>query len=139
MPSKSLPRTFNPPGVAPPKPSYSHVSVFSLGRAKIITITGQIGTFPDGSVPPTFAEQVSCALQNVKACLAAAGATPCDIIQVTHYVANYDPADRKRNELYLQFLDGHKPPGTLVPVERLGAPELLFEIEVMAVVEEDEG
>lgn len=77
-------------------------------------------------------------MQNVKTCLAAAGATPRDIIQVTHYVANYDPADRKRNELYLQFLDGHKPPGTLVPVERLGAPELLFEIEVMAVVEEDE-
>jgi hypothetical protein len=53
MPSKSLRRPFNPPGVAPPKPSYSHVSVFSLGRAKIITIAGQIGTFPDGSVPPT--------------------------------------------------------------------------------------
>lgn len=138
MSSKSLPQTLNPPDVAPPKPTYSHVCVFTLGRTKIITVAGQIGTLPDGTVPPTFAEQVSCALQNVKACLAAAGATPRDIMKVTHYIVNYDPTDRKRNELYLQFLDGHKPPGTLVPVEKLGAPELLFEIEVMAVVEVDE-
>lgn len=140
MSSKSLPQTFNPPDVASPKPTYSHVSVFSLGRTKIITVAGQIGTFPDGTVPPTFAAQVSCALPNVKKCLAAAGATPRDIIKATHYIVNYDPADRKRSELYLEFMGGHKPPGTLVPVERLGAPELLFEIEVMAVVAvDDEG
>jgi monoamine oxidase len=51
---------------------------------------------------------------------------------------NYDLVDRKRNELYLQFLNGHKPPSTLVPVEKLGSPELLFEIEVMAIVAVDE-
>jgi monoamine oxidase len=137
MSSKSLPETFNPPDVAPPKPSYDHVCVFSLGNMKIITVAGQIGKHPDGTIPPTFTEQVARALQNVKACLVAVGARPRDIVKVTHYVVNYDPAERSRNELCMKFLNGHKPPGTLVPVEKLAAPEILFEIEVMAIVEVD--
>ena len=60
-------------------------------------------------------------------------------MKVTHYIVNYDPADRKRGQLYLEFMEGHKPPSTLVPVEKLASPELLFEIEVMAVVEEGRG
>jgi monoamine oxidase len=137
--SKSLPQVFNPPGVAPPtKPTFCHVSVFPLGNAKMITIAGQIGTFPDGTIPPTFPEQVRNALQNVKKCLAAAGATPRNIMTATHYVVNYDPADTTRNELYQEFLDGHKPPGTLVPVEKLAAPQMLFEIDCMAIVAVDE-
>jgi monoamine oxidase len=137
MSSKSLPETFNPPDVAPPKPVYDHVCVFPIGNAKIITVAGQIGKHPDGTIPSTFTEQVSAALRNVKACLAAAGATPRDIVKVTHYVVNYDPAERSRNELCIKFLNGHKPPGTLVPVEKLAAPEILFEIEVMAIVQVD--
>lgn len=73
----------------------------------------------------------------MKACLAAAGATPRVIVKVTHYVVNYDPAERSRNEQCTEFLNGHKPPGTMVPVEKLAAPEILFEIEVMAIVEVD--
>jgi monoamine oxidase len=73
----------------------------------------------------------------VKACLVAAGARLRDIVKVTHYVVNYDPAERSRNELCMKFLNGHKPPGTLVPVEKMAAPEILFEIEVMAIVEVD--
>jgi monoamine oxidase len=65
----------------------------------------------------------------------------CDSVgycQITHYVVNYDPAQRGRNELCLKILNGHKPPGTLVPVEKLAAPEILFEIEVMAIMQVDE-
>lgn len=138
MPSKPLPQTLNPHGVASPKSTYSHVCTFSLSGTKIITVAGQIGSAPDGSIPSSYAEQVSCALQNVKACLAAVGATTRHIIKATQYIVDYDSADRKRAELYLQFMDGHKPPGTLVPVEKLGSPEILFEIEVMAVIVEDE-
>jgi enamine deaminase RidA (YjgF/YER057c/UK114 family) len=81
MSFKSPPETFNPPDVVPPKPSYDDVCVFSLGNTKIITVAGQIGKHPDGNIPHTFTEQVSRALQNVKACLAAAGATPWDIVK----------------------------------------------------------
>jgi monoamine oxidase len=132
MSSKSLPQTFNPPGVAPPtKPTFSHASVFPLGTAKVVTIMGQIGTFPGGSIPPDFPSQVSNALRNAKTCLTAAGAAPSNIMSNTHYVVNYDPTDTTKNALFVEFLDGYRPPGTLVPVEMLAAPQLLFEIDVM--------
>jgi monoamine oxidase len=54
-----------------------------------------------------------------------------------HYVVKYDPTDTTRNALFVEFLDGHRPPGTLVPVEMLAAPQLFFEIAAMAVVEVD--
>jgi monoamine oxidase len=73
----------------------------------------------------------------VKTCLTAAGATPRNIMSNTHYVLNYDPTDTTRNVLFGEFLDGHRPPGTLGPVEMLAAPQLLFEIDVVAVVEVD--
>lgn len=137
--TRSLPITFNPPGVAPPsKPTFSHVSTFTIGRAKIITVAGQIGIAADGTIPPTLTEQVENAIRNVKLCLAAAGATQHNIMTVTHYVVNYDPTEKTRQELWAEFLDGATPPGTLVPLEKLAGPGLLFEVEVMAVVEVDE-
>ena len=136
--TNSFPETSNPPGVAPPsKPTFSHVSTFTIGRAKIITVAGQVGIAPDGTIPSTFTEQVSIAIQNVKLCLAAAGATPRNIMTATHYVVDYDPAEKTRQELWAKFLGGATPPGTLVPVEKLAGPGLLFEVEVMAVMEVD--
>jgi monoamine oxidase len=70
----------------------------------------------------------------VKACLEAAGATMRDIMKVTHYIVYYDPADRKRGHIYAESMGEHRPPSTLIPVEKLAKPELLYEIEIMAVV-----
>jgi enamine deaminase RidA (YjgF/YER057c/UK114 family) len=107
--SKSLPEIFNPPGVAPPsKPTFSHVSTFTIGPAKIITLARQIGTAPDGTVPTKYTEQVSNAIRNVKLCLAAAGATPRNIMKVRHYVVNYDPAEKSRQELWAKFWMGRR-------------------------------
>lgn len=129
------PQTFNPPDVAPPKPSYSHVCTTSLySFLKLVTVAGQIGRNENGEVPPTFHEQVAIALANLGKCLAAAGATPRDIVKVTHYIVNYDPADKVRTESYVNFMGDHRPPSTVLGVACLASPELLYEIEVMAIV-----
>jgi enamine deaminase RidA (YjgF/YER057c/UK114 family) len=52
-------------------------------------------------------------------------------------VLSLDPLEIVQGGGGVEFLDGHRPPGTLVPVEMLVAPQLLFEIDVMAVVEVD--
>ena len=138
MPPQFLPTTLNPEGVAPPKPTYSHICTTTLtGPAKLITIAGQIGTDPAGHVPTSYYEQVSNALSNLKSCLEAAGATTRDIVKVTHYIVKYDPKDRERGRLYLEFMGGHKPPSTLIPVPALADEGLLYEIEAMAIVSED--
>jgi monoamine oxidase len=60
-------------------------------------------------------------------------------MKVTQYIMDFDPVNRKRwDELYTTFMDGHIPPATLIPVEKLAIPALLYEIEVMAIVAVDQ-
>ena len=129
-------RLVNPPDVRPPHPIYSHVQITPLSSTStLVTIAGQIGVPPDSaSAAPTYSEQVEIALSNVRKCLAAGGATPADIVKVTHYVVNLDPKDKSRLEAYSKFIGDHRPPSTLVGVAALAWPELLYEIEVMAIV-----
>jgi enamine deaminase RidA (YjgF/YER057c/UK114 family) len=127
----------NPADVRPPHPIYSHVQVTPISpTSSLITIAGQIGVPPDSAAAAaTFAEQVEIALDNLRKCLAAAGATPADIIKVTHYIVNLDPKDRSRLEAYTKFIGDHRPPSTLVGVAALAWPELLYEVEAMAIVQ----
>lgn len=138
--SNPLPHVFNPTTHIPFHPSYSHIcSTPLLPTSKLITIAGQIGRFGDPSsgntTPSSFLEQVSIALQNVQTCLEAAGAKKTDIVQVKQYVVDIAGHDYKgRVELYVEWMGGHKPPSTLIGVQGLATKELLYEIEVMAVV-----
>lgn len=134
--ASSLPQTFNPASVPAPRPSYSHICTTPLSpTTKLITVAGQIGIDPTTStVPASFAAQVSAALTNLGACLAAAGATTRDVVKVTQYVVDYDPTERARASLYGEFMGDHRPPSTLVGVACLAEPELSYEIEAMAVV-----
>lgn len=60
-------------------------------------------------------------------------------MKVTQYIVDFDPANRKTwDELYEKFMNGYTPPATLIPVEKLAIPALLYEIEVMAVVAVDQ-
>ncbi|KAK5065041.1 hypothetical protein LTR84_000876 [Exophiala bonariae] len=126
----------NPAGVRPPHPIYSHVQTTPLSpTTTLVTIAGQIGVPPDSaSAAATFGEQVEIALENLKKCLAAAGATPADIIKVTHYIVNLDPKDKSRLAAYTQFIGDHRPPSTVVGVAALAWPELLYEVDAMAIV-----
>lgn len=127
----------NPPTVHPPRPIYSHVQTVPISpTATLITIAGQIGVDPStNSVPDTFAEQVTVALANLGRCLSAAGATPADIIKVQHFVVNLDPEDTSRADAYVKFMGGHRPPSTLLGVAALATPNLLYEVEAMAIVQ----
>ncbi len=129
----------NPPDVRPPHPIYSHVQLTPISpTSKLVTIAGQIGVPPDSATAAsTFAEQVEIALENLRKCLATAGATPADIIKVTHYIVNLDPKDKTRLAAYTKFIGDHRPPSTLVGVAALAWPELLYEIEAMAIVHQE--
>lgn len=126
----------NPPNVHPPRPTYSHVQTTPISSTStLVTIAGQIGVDPDTqSVASTFAEQVQVALANLGKCLAAAGATPADIIKITHFVVNLDPKDTTRAAAYVKFMGDHRPPSTLLGVAALAEPSILYEVEAMAIV-----
>ena len=127
----------NPSGIHKPALSYSHVARIPISdTSTLVTISGQIGMAPGGTIPPAFADQVHLALRNLGACLSSAGCGPNDIVKVTHYVVGLGNKDhgKVRSELFAQFLQGREPPpSTLIGVAALALPGLLYEIEALAV------
>ncbi|SMR41499.1 unnamed protein product [Zymoseptoria tritici ST99CH_1A5] len=106
----------------------------TTGPASIITVAGQIGARPDGSVPGDPVEQVEQALRNLKRCLEAAGAGVEDILRLTYYIVDYDHKNPRHRQPLLEFLGDHRPASTLIPIQQLAAPQFLFEIEATAAI-----
>lgn len=76
----------NPPTIHTPDPAYSHVcSILISTTARLITIAGQVGIHPDGTIAPDFRSQVSLALDNLSKCLDHAGCTKEQIVQMKLY------------------------------------------------------
>ncbi|EKD20292.1 uncharacterized protein L3040_007300 [Drepanopeziza brunnea f. sp. 'multigermtubi'] len=150
MSTDNKPRAFNPPGVPLPPPTYSHVCITPLipGSVDLVTLAGLTGFVPsDASSQTTIALQAPIAYSKIKKCLASAGATPRDVVQVKHYIVKetgdpevdkLDVVDRGWGEAWIKFMDeeaaGHKPPDTVVGVASLAVTGLLYECEVWAIV-----
>jgi monoamine oxidase len=132
MSSKSVVKVVDPAGV-PSSPLYAHVNT-TQGPCRTIYTAGQIAVREDGTIPKSYEEQIKQCLVNVTKCLEAGGATPKDIVHLTYYIVNYDPNNRPHAALLSEYLGGHRPTTTLVPVHALAAPAYLFEIEATAAV-----
>lgn len=122
----------NPPALSPPT-GYTHV-VEVTGPSKTIYISGQIAFDKDGKVVgagdmKAQAEQV---FKNLQAALAAAGATFSDVVKMNTYITDMDQAPAVR-EVRARYFGATTPASTFVQA-RLVRPELMLEIEVIAVV-----
>ena len=147
--TSTKPATFNPSNVPTPPSTYNQVAVTPLlPTSKLITLAGQVGLDPGtGAAVSGFEAQVKLAYRNVANCLQAAGAYPRDIIHVRHYVVNNtgnaeldskEVVDRGWGPLWIEFMDreadGHRPPDTVLGVASLAKAQLLYEVEVWAIV-----
>jgi len=73
--------------------------------------------------------------ENLKKCLAAAGATFADVCKVTVFLKNV--ADREKvNIARREYFGPHRPASTLVQIARLVRDDLVVEIEAIAVLPE---
>jgi len=73
--------------------------------------------------------------ENIKRCLAAAGATFADVCKVTVFLK--DVADREKvNTVRREYFGAHRPASTLLEISRLVRDDLLIEIECIAVLPE---
>lgn len=129
--------THNIPTLPAPQ-GFSHVSV-ARGR-RIIHVSGQPATDEGGAVVPGgLAAQTERAMLNVALALEVAGASVDDLAKVTFYVVGWAPS------MYHELARGgeaarvHHPfpevATTLVGVQSLFTPEMLIEIEAVAVVD----
>jgi enamine deaminase RidA (YjgF/YER057c/UK114 family) len=121
----------NPSTVAPPIGRYSHLAMVPSG-SDMLYVAGQIGNAPDGSIAADAEAQYERALRNVVAILASQGASPRNIVKLTAYLVK--PLDYERSSAIRKAVLGDAvPPSTLVYVVRLARPELLVEVDAIAV------
>jgi 2-iminobutanoate/2-iminopropanoate deaminase len=97
-----MPRqAFQPEGMARPKPPYSPVVV----SGDTVWTAGQIAYDVEGNlVGGGITEQTRRSLENVRACLEAAGCTMDDVVKVNAYLADLGDV-AGYNEVYREFFD----------------------------------
>jgi len=125
-------RFINPETLAKP-PSYTHV-VEVTGPCRTVYISGQLGTGRDGHVVSGFRAQAVQVFENLKAALAAVGATFKHVVKINSYLADIDdmPVLREVRAPYLNA--AALPASTSIAVTAFARPAALLEIEAVAVL-----
>ncbi len=121
----------NPAGVHAPGSRYSHAALIE-GAGQRLVISGQIGVRPDGSVAPQGADQITQALANLGAILAAHGMGPANIVKMGVFLTDRALIGPWRAERE-KFLGTLAPTSTLLVVAGLADPRFVFEVEAEAV------
>jgi enamine deaminase RidA (YjgF/YER057c/UK114 family) len=122
-----------------PPVGFSHVAVAAPGR--LVFLAGQTAHQADGTVAgSTMAEQFAAAIANVAAALAAAGATPADVVSLqifTPDVEAYRTESKAIGAAYREIFGPHYPPMALFGVTRLYDTAALVELVATAVIPDD--
>ena len=130
------PTIVTPKRFGPPLGMYSHGMVAPGGE--IVVVAGQVGMDDRRAVAVgDVGAQTKQALENVRAIVEAAGCTMGHVVRLQTFLTHAEdiPAFMAaRAEVFPKYFpDGAYPPNTLLVVSRLVQPELLVEIEAMAV------
>jgi 2-iminobutanoate/2-iminopropanoate deaminase len=113
---------------------YSHVVVAS--GQKLIFISGQLARDKSGAIvgPRDMRTQIGQVGENLRAGLEAAGATLVDLVKTTTFVTDIDEFFR-HVDIRHNYLGAGLPASTTVEVRRLSHPDLMVEIEAIAMLE----
>ena len=126
-------RFMNPSAIAKPG-GYSHV-VEATGPGRIVYIAGQLGVKPDGSFPSDFRAQAVQAFENLKAALAAVGATFNDVVKLNNYLVDISANLGAYREVRDKYVNVKEPPAsTTIGVAALARPDALYEVEAVVIL-----
>jgi 2-iminobutanoate/2-iminopropanoate deaminase len=128
-------QALNPEGLPTPVGPYSNVVMSSPGR--LVFVAGQVALDANGDVVGAgdIVAQTRQVMENMRLALEAAGATFADVVRVVNYITDVDLFGEMA-AVRREFLVEPYPASTLVEVSALMFPELLIEIEAIAVVSE---
>ncbi len=123
----------NPGGVHEPR-GYSH----SVRVGDTIYVAGQVGWDLEGKVAAGgFEAQAEQSFKNLKAVLEGHGASLKDIVKTTIFLKDINDLAKYR-EVRSRYLNLPFPASTLVQIASLALPELLVEIEAVAVTDKSQ-
>jgi len=126
-------RTYlEPAGIAPPPEPYSH----SIRCGDTLYIAGQVAFDEQNNTvgigdPRRQAEQV---WHNIRLAVEAAGGTLADVVKITVFLKDVRHAPAEISVREQLFEPGRYPICTLVQVANLGLPDLLMEVDAIAVL-----
>jgi enamine deaminase RidA (YjgF/YER057c/UK114 family) len=125
-----------PKGFGAPLGMYSHGVVASPGE--LIVVAGQVGMGPAGEVAvDDVVTQTKQAFANVRAVIEAGGCSMRDVVRLQTFLTR--PGDiagfmKARSDIFPEYFpDRVYPPNTLLVIHQLVRPDLLVEIEAIAV------
>ena len=124
---------FMVPGMSEPVSHFTHV----VRAGRLVFVSGCVATDAQGRVVGgnDIVAQARQVHENIKHCLAAAGATFADVCKVTVFLRNV--ADREKvNTVRKEYFGASRPASTLVEISRLVRDDYLIEIEAIAVLPE---
>ena len=122
---------FRVQGMAEPISHFANV----VRSGKLVFVSGCVATDENGRLVGgnDVVAQARQVHENIKKCLAAAGATFADVCKVTVFLRNV--ADREKvNPVRKEYFGVSRPASTLVEISRLVRDEYLIEIEATAVL-----
>lgn len=124
---------FNPDGLPVPRGSYSLVNIAQPGR--MVFIAGQTASDHDGQVVGVgdAKAQTRFILGKIQHAVEAAGGTIHDVVALNVFTTDVHH-HRDINETRREVLGSNFPTSTMVQVVALARPELLLEINAIAVI-----
>ena len=127
---------FDPPGVIVPFGIFSNAAWQPPGR--VLHIAGQVAWDEDGAIigKGDIKAQTRQVVRNVKGIVESAGGTIDDIVTVKVYVVEMSGL-KDIHEVRKEYFSEPYPASTLVQVAGLVDPELMIEMDAIAVIPED--
>jgi 2-iminobutanoate/2-iminopropanoate deaminase len=125
----------NPDTIAAPMGTYSQAVRVETGDAVWIHVSGQIAIDLEGNLvgPGDVRAQTRQVFENLKAILAANGATFADVVKIGTYLTTLEDLAGMR-EVRSEYLTAEPPASTAVQVVALVVPDAVIEIDLVAVV-----
>ena len=124
---KTLKQFLNLDGKHPP--GYTH---YISAPGKMIFISGRGGVAHDGKMPADFKTQAKNTFEDLKRCLALAGADFKDVVKINYYVTDLANTSELRS-IRAEYLDMAHPPAATLVQAGLGDGALV-EIEAIAML-----
>jgi enamine deaminase RidA (YjgF/YER057c/UK114 family) len=127
-------QSLNPETMAKPLGPYVQVTVAPPG-GRLVFCSGAVSFGPDGSIvgEGDIVGQTRQTMENLRLALEAAGATFADVVKITNYVTDVTE-NPKIGPVRAEYLREPYPASTMVEVKGLMYPELMIEIEAVAIV-----
>jgi 2-iminobutanoate/2-iminopropanoate deaminase len=121
----------NPAGLSKPN-GYSHVIAVRGGRT--IYLSGQVPLTKDGRLVGAgdMEAQARQVFENIKVALASAGADMKDLVKINIYTTNVSKLDAIRKARN-SYIPSDPPTSTLMEVKALFRPEVMIEVDAIAV------